>query len=223
MDEAGKQRGLFDVELAGGLGEVAARCGFDAVQAIAEVHLVEIELENLVLRVDVLDMGREDDFLELPAKRLVAREKALSGELLGDRAAAFGAPALLDVAQNRRHDADDVDAAVLVESLILDRDHRLDQVRRHPVDRDLQPLLLEDREGRMIAGVEDGRRLRHVAQAANGGPVGKAGRDVVGEPDERGGGDEDDSGEHDDRGRAGGEACRRAFAAAGCRGASHAR
>ena len=82
------------------LAEVAARGGLDAVQAVAEVDLVQIQLEDLLLGVEVLDVRREDDFLQLPAICLVAREEALSRELLRDRAAAFGAPALLKVPQD---------------------------------------------------------------------------------------------------------------------------
>ena len=69
--------------------------------------------------------------LQLAAVGLVAGEEALPRELLGDGAAAFGAAARLEVPHDRGRNADRVDAAVLVEALVLDRDDRLDQVRRH--------------------------------------------------------------------------------------------
>ena len=53
-------------------------------------------------------------------------------------------------------------------------------MRRHLGQRHFDALLLEDGEGELIAVVEDRRRLVHLADAAQGGDVGKA----LAEPDE---------------------------------------
>ena len=74
---------------------------------------------------------------------------------------------------------DGVDATVIEEALILDRDDRLDQVLRDPRQRNLDPLFLEDGEDRAIAGVEQRRGLRHVAEAAERLAVGQTGRQIV--------------------------------------------
>ena len=69
-----------------------------------------------------------------------------------------------------RH-ADQVDAAVIVEALILDGDDRLHEVRRDARQRHFDPLLAENRERRLVVNVEQQRRLRHRADAADRGLV----------------------------------------------------
>jgi hypothetical protein len=71
---------------------------------------------------------------------------------------------------------------VLVEALVFDGDDGLDEVRRDLPDWDLDPLLLEDREGRIVGGVEDRRRLRHLPDRAKGVAVGQTRCEVVAEP-----------------------------------------
>ena len=56
---------------------------------------------------------------------------------------------------------------------------RLDEPRRHLRERDVDPLLFEDREDEPIAGIVDRRRLIHLADPAQGvearHPVAKTG------------------------------------------------
>ena len=100
--------------------------------------------------------GGEDDLLQLAADRSCRGVRKLW------RASCwvmvlppFARRPVSQVRERRRRDADRVDAAVLVEALILDRNDGLDQVRRHLLDRNLEPLLLEDGECRLVVGVED--------------------------------------------------------------------
>ena len=113
---------------------------------------------------------------------LVAGQEALPCELLGDGAAPLSPAPFLDIAQHGAADANRVDAGVLVEPLILDRDDRLDQVRRDLFERNLDALFLEDREDRSILGVIDCRRLGHVAEPADGIPPGQPSRYIHREP-----------------------------------------
>ena len=164
------------------------------MQTVAEVHLIEIHLEDLLFRVQVLEVSGDDDFLELAAVSLAAVEEHQPRELLRDGASAFGAAARLQVLQERAADAHGIDAAVIEESLILDRDHGVDEVLRHLLQGDFDPLLLEDGERRPVARVEDRRRLDHVADVAQRLTIGKPRRQVVREP-----GDPAARGEHRDR------------------------
>ena len=170
------------------------------MQPVAEVHLVQIHLEDLLLRVQVLEVGGDDDFLELAAVGLAAVQEHQPRQLLRDGAAALGAAARLQVLQDRAADAHGIDAAVIEEALILDRDHGLDEVRRHLLQRNFDPLLLEDGEGGLVAGVEDRRRLDHVAHVAQRLPVGQPGRQVVREPGDPAGRREHRDREHRDGG-----------------------
>src|SRR4029079_13029521 len=129
----------------------------DTVQTAAEVHLIEIQLEDLVLVVHLLDVGGKNDLFHLSAIGLVTTEKTLSRELLGDRASAFSATASFEVANGGRGDADRINAAVLVESLILDRYDGFDQIRRDALNGNFETLFFENRERRLIRRVVNRR------------------------------------------------------------------
>ena len=141
------------------------------------------------------------DLFQLAAEGLVARQKALPCELLRDGAPAFGAPALLDVADSRGCDTDEVDAAVLIESLILDGEDRFDEVRRDFVERNLNPLFSKNREDGRVIVVVDGGGLRHVAEAADIVFLRQVGRYFIGGPNDCGRSDQQEAGKRDDCGR----------------------
>jgi hypothetical protein len=111
------------------LSEIAARRRLDAVEPVAEVDLVEVELEDLFLAVHPLDARRQEQLLDLAAVVLVGGQEALSRQLLGNRAAALRFPAVPDVGDGRRCDAHQIEAAVLVEPLVLDGNQRLRDIR----------------------------------------------------------------------------------------------
>ena len=56
--QPGEQRGLAQVELGDRLAEVGPRGRLDAVRALAEVHLVQVHLEDAILRVPALELER---------------------------------------------------------------------------------------------------------------------------------------------------------------------
>ena len=60
-----ERRRLGQIEVANGFAEVALGCAFDAIGPVAEVDLIEVELENPVLRVLRLDGTRDLRLLEL--------------------------------------------------------------------------------------------------------------------------------------------------------------
>ena len=156
------------------LAEISKRGRFDAVEAIAEVHLVEIELENLVLAELPFQAGRDDDLGQLAPVGLLRRQKALPGQLLRDRAATLGQPALAKIAQRRAGDANDIDPIVIVEALILDGENGIHQVRRHARQRNINPLFLEDGERWLVGTIEERRRLVHRADARSSSAAGTA-------------------------------------------------
>ena len=107
------------------LAKVAERRGFGAVQPGAEVHLVQIQFEDLVFGEVVLDQRGEDHLLELAGVRLLEREKTHAGELLRDGAGALRAIAFAKVRDRRTGHTNQVDPLMIVEALVLDREHRL--------------------------------------------------------------------------------------------------
>ena len=100
---------------------------------VAVVDLVHVRGQDPLLR-PAAELDREAGLLDLPLERPLARDVEVADELLGDRRAALDDAALAQVAPGGAGDALVVDAAVLVEAPVLDRDRRL----RHP-GRDLAP------------------------------------------------------------------------------------
>src|SRR2546427_12447935 len=85
-------RSLAQVELGDRLAEVRPRGRLDAVRALTEVHLVQVHLEDAILRVPALELERQDRLPQLSPETLVRREEEHLGELLRDRAAALDDP-----------------------------------------------------------------------------------------------------------------------------------
>ena len=132
-----QRRGLGDVQLAGALAEVALACDLDAVGAIAEVDLVEVQLEDLVLAVALLDVECDAHLPQLPAQAAVAAVdvlgKEVAGELHGD-GGRTGDPSAKNGTLGGTEDPDPVDAVMLVEALVLRREEGLDDGRRNLVE-----------------------------------------------------------------------------------------
>ena len=119
--------------------------------AVAEIHIVQIQLENLILgRFHRQDDGHEL-FHQLPAQRALARllfnrhllgEKEISRELLSDGAGAFEVrPVAECVGEQRADHADGIHAWMRVVAAIFDRQHRLHHARGNRGERNLAALL----------------------------------------------------------------------------------
>ncbi len=78
--------------------------------------------------------------------------------------------------------ANEVDAGVIVEALILDRHDGANEVWRYAIERNLDALFAEDGERGLVVRVEERRRLGHRAHAAQRVRVGKTRQNVAGEP-----------------------------------------
>jgi hypothetical protein len=89
---------------------------------VAEIHSVDVELEDLVLGVVVLEPDGEQTFLHLALEILLGREEEVLGDLLGDGRSAAGDVAGSDGFERDRSKADHVDAEMIVEAAIFDGD-----------------------------------------------------------------------------------------------------
>ena len=162
LGEAGEERRLGEGQLAGRVAEVLARRRLDPLGSVAEIDVVEVELEDLLLRVAALDLLRHPDLEELAASRLLLAGDALgedvAGELHRDRAEPLREAAGPQVGEHRAPHPLPVHSAVLVEALVLDgeeglRHHRGEGGERHD-------LALGGREvgERLAVAVEQHRR-----------------------------------------------------------------
>ena len=145
LGQRGEVGGLGDRQLVDRLVEIEQRRGGDAVGAEAEIDLVEIEFENLVLRIGPLDAQREQRFLDLAGNRQLARQQEVFRHLLGDGRGALRPAAgavVLHIEQRGARDAVEVEPAVLVEVLVLGGEERIDDEFRHRLDRKIEAALV---------------------------------------------------------------------------------
>ena len=156
------------VEVGRRLAEVAAGGGLGAVKPVAEIDLVQVQLENLVLLIHPLDAPARGQLPGPSAITFFTGKKTLPGELLGDGAAALCVPVPRANRPRRR-------PMIRIMSMPPCSSNRwssnatmaLREVRRHICDeRDLNAIFLENRENGPVMDVVKGRRLRHVADQA---------------------------------------------------------
>src|SRR6266540_3599183 len=161
--------------------------GLRAVRALPEVHGVEVLLEDLLLRVLLVEAEREHDLTDLAVDVAPVVEQPVLHELLGDRRATLLDLARRDVLDERAEDRVEVDAVVGPERLVLGGDDRVDQHLRHLGERDLLAVLdAEDRDLVALRVVHRGT-LREVAQLAElVARVVVAGREHLGAREQRG-------------------------------------
>jgi hypothetical protein len=107
------------------------------------VDLVEVHLEDLGLRVHLLDAQRDHQLLELAVERAFVRQEQVPGQLLRDRRAALRGAQVQQVRQCRARDAAQVDAPVAVEVAVLGRERRVDERLRQRLERDDLAVFLE--------------------------------------------------------------------------------
>ena len=163
LGDAREQRRLPKRQLAraGAVVEVRLRRLLDAVGPVAEVDRVQVGGQDPVLRPALLELPRERRLPQLARDRpLVVRVRVLD-ELLRDRRPALHGSAAAHVRPERAHDPAYVDAAVLVEALVLDRDDRLLHQRRDLVGAEQDPALraAEDGEHAAVVRVDEAVRL----------------------------------------------------------------
>ena len=147
------------------LGEVELGRGLEAIGAVAKVDLVRIHLEDLVLGEDALDLHGEQDFLELSAVGLLVGEEEIARELHGERGGALRAAARVQVAPGGADGADEVDAPVAFEGLVLNGDQRLAQDgRKVGIGNDDAALEGEGTESRAVDIEQFSGGVRAVAE-----------------------------------------------------------
>ncbi len=181
--DAREERRLGERQLGGALAvEVGAGSLEDPVRAVAEVDRVQVRGQDPVLRPALGQLPGQGGLAHLAADRLLVAAVGVLDVLLRDRGAALDDALAADVLPERAHDAAHVDAVVLVEALVLDRDDRLLHDRRDVLgcDEDAALVATEDREHPALAEavrsrVDDRvdvsprlRRVERVELAADG-------------------------------------------------------
>ena len=130
VDDSGQQGRLIERQLVEGFVEIIERGRSGSIGALAEINLVEIELENLVLGEGALDTTRQHHFLHLAFQSLRRRQQEVFGHLLGNRRGpleAFTQNDMTDIGKGRTDNTAEIQSAMLVKILVLGRNEGLDQ------------------------------------------------------------------------------------------------
>ncbi|CAB3708911.1 hypothetical protein LMG1231_03023 [Achromobacter denitrificans] len=175
LGDAGQHGGFGRGHLGQGLAEIGARGGGEAVGAVAQVDLVHVELQDLVLGELRFDLEGQQQFVELARIGLFRRQVEVARHLHGDRAAALGLGLLDDVGQHGARHAHPVHAAVAVEAVILGGQHRLAHHGRDFVETQHVAVLFavfadQDLVRRIDAQRHPGAVVRHGMQVGQAGP-----------------------------------------------------
>ena len=117
--------------------ELAAGC-VDAIGAAAEIDLVEVKLEDLLLGKLGFERHRQDRLARLAVERAVVVEKDVPGELLRDGGGRRYPPVSGGGDIDRTHQSDRIDPEMRIEAPVLRRDqrllhHRRDLIRAEPL------------------------------------------------------------------------------------------
>ena len=130
-DEGRQGRRFGQGQLVQGLAEVLPGRHLRPVGAPAEVDLVEVHRQDLILRVVGLQLDGQQGLPELAAEgALQGQVVEGAGQLLGDGRTPLHDAAGLQVAQGRPADGDGIEAVVPVEAGVLGGHHRLPQAAR---------------------------------------------------------------------------------------------
>ncbi|MNM96066.1 hypothetical protein D3C81_1085320 [compost metagenome] len=162
LRQAGQHGGLRRRHVLDRLAEVDPRGAGEAVGALPQVDLVHVQLEDLVLGQVRLDLVRQQHLVDLARVGLLAREEEVARHLHGDGGGALRQPAA-QVGQPGAQHAHEVHAAVLVEAVVLDREHGLLHDVRDLGDRhEVAALLAELADQHVVRRVDPQRDLRAV-------------------------------------------------------------
>ncbi len=169
----GRQEGrLVRRQLIQRLAEIVVGRRGHAIGAIAQVDLVQIQLEDLLLAQRRFKTAGEDGFLELAVQTGLAGQQDVLGHLLGDGRAAFQATTgqhVEDVLEHGPADAGHVDAAVAEEVLVLGRQEGVNDRLRHLVVGDVDTALVRElADQSAVLGIDARRRRRTIVRQLGG-------------------------------------------------------
>ena len=124
----------------------------DTVDARAEIHAVQVQLEDLFLAEEDLEQHRQHRFLHLATVGANVGEEQRARELLRERAPTLPAADGLEVVEGRARQRDRIDAGMPVEPVVFDGNDRVLDVGGDAIERHILPLFIEA-EPRAARGV----------------------------------------------------------------------
>ena len=156
VGKADEQRGLAQGEVGGALGQIRLGCGLDAVGAMAVIDGVEVHHEDFILGVHLFHLDGDVGLAHLTLDgriELFLLQDGVTHQLLGDGRGALVATG--DGCHGSTRDTPQVDAAMLVEALVLDVDGALQHVRGNLVLGDGLAVLRVEARDLVAVAIDD--------------------------------------------------------------------
>ncbi|MBV8203186.1 MAG: transglycosylase domain-containing protein, partial [Acidobacteria bacterium] len=173
LGQGGEQRRLRQGQPRGRLAEVLPGRRLDAARAVAEVDVIEVQLQDLSLGEVRLELLRDADLEQLPGRgALLAGDllrEEIAGQLHGDRAEALLDAAGTQVGGESASDAVPVDGAVPEEAPVLDRHEGVGEVRRQRGQAHLRQVVRSQRGDHLPLAVQQQRRSTRTVGGKPGG------------------------------------------------------
>ena len=175
LGQAGDHRPLGQRQVLDRFAVIDLGGGFRAVGPVAQVNLVQIQLEDLLLLEDPFDLDRQHDLVELAQEALLPVEEEVARHLHGDGRAAGADLLIAKQLQGGAQQALGVDPGVFEEALVLGGQHRLDErLGQFFIGDRFAAFLTVLGDQLVIAGVDTQRNLVfHLADGAGGGQLGR--------------------------------------------------
>ena len=199
LGQAGEHRGFRQRQLVQRLAEVDVGGGGDAVGTAAEEDAVEVDLEDALLVQLALHLPRQQDLLDLALVAALGREEDIARQLHGDGRAALALLAGGGELERRAHQAEEIDAAVLEEAVVLGGQEGLQQRLGELLVAQRRATLGTELAHALALGAEHQQRCAEIgfAQALDRGQLRFQAGDLG--PDEQpgtGGGDQEQGQQH---------------------------
>ena len=128
LDAAGDKGTFQQGQFLRGLVEIVTGSDTQAMAVAADVELVGVELENLLLGIVVLQAKGVEQLLEFgPVGAVFPFEQVLGG-LLGQSRSALDDPSRLEILDGRSHDTDRIETEMAEKHIIFRRHQRIDEI-----------------------------------------------------------------------------------------------
>ena len=128
LGQAGQHSGFGQVEFLRGFAEIILGSCLHAVGAVAQINLVEIEIENVLFAEGFIDAVGENGLFNLAFVAALRGQQKTLGDLLGNGAAALNDGSGLEIFKERSYNTEKIDAAMFVKTRILSCDEGLLQL-----------------------------------------------------------------------------------------------
>ena len=192
-DETGEQGGFGKGQVGGRLAEVGLARGFDAEQPGTEINPVHVVREDFIFAQHGFHAHGKRCFEHFAVHVLAAEREAVTGQLLGEGAAALTDTAGAQIGHRRPGDAEGIDAEVLQEARIFPRDDGADEPRADAIQRDRAPVLARQTGVNFPVAVDNERTFRNAADFPEIEGPGPGKVETRDEPPEQEGGDDQTS------------------------------